>query len=362
MATDPKSPLGTCALIRGDYRQARELAEAVQLSSQLRGDRGNLMFSFYILASVALALGNYSDAQRYADASYTLVQATANEWFAAYCLIMKGDVARAVGDDEQAARYYRASFALRDRFQDQEGMGLACSRLGAIALQRGAHREAVQRFQSSLAYYQNLGDQGGLAGVFSGLGEATYQLGDARMAAHYFQKAIVATLQTGTLSLMLTILTAIAEMWMQSKQVEESGRIFAFVVQHSACPQEVKSRIERNLSTYTIAIYAADHDKVGKAEQPSLENMIDFVTANLALAEHIEYDHVPSHSYPIEPLTARELEVLHLLARGLSNREIAQELVLALGSVKSHIHRISSKLDAGNRTQAVARARDLYLL
>jgi LuxR family maltose regulon positive regulatory protein len=63
-----------------------------------------------------------------------------------------------------------------------------------------------------------------------------------------------------------------------------------------------------------------------------------------------------------EPLTARELEVLRLVAAGRSNREIAAELYLALGTVKAHVHTIGGKLGAANRTEAVARARALRVL
>ncbi|NDJ78486.1 MAG: LuxR family transcriptional regulator, partial [Chloroflexi bacterium] len=63
-----------------------------------------------------------------------------------------------------------------------------------------------------------------------------------------------------------------------------------------------------------------------------------------------------------EPLTERELEVLHLLAEGLSNREIAERLVLSLGTVKVHTRNIYGKLDVGSRTQAIARGADLQLL
>jgi LuxR family maltose regulon positive regulatory protein len=64
----------------------------------------------------------------------------------------------------------------------------------------------------------------------------------------------------------------------------------------------------------------------------------------------------------IEPLTARELEVLDLLAAGRPNQAIAAELVISLDTVKSHVAHIMGKLDAANRTQAVARARELGLL
>jgi LuxR family maltose regulon positive regulatory protein len=64
----------------------------------------------------------------------------------------------------------------------------------------------------------------------------------------------------------------------------------------------------------------------------------------------------------LEPLSERELEVLRLLAAGRSNPQIARELYLAVGTVKSHVHRIYGKLLVRNRTEAVARSRELGLL
>ena len=64
----------------------------------------------------------------------------------------------------------------------------------------------------------------------------------------------------------------------------------------------------------------------------------------------------------VEPLSARELEVLELLATGKPNKAIAEELVVTLETVKKHLTHIFDKLGAGNRTQAVAQARELELL
>ncbi len=63
-----------------------------------------------------------------------------------------------------------------------------------------------------------------------------------------------------------------------------------------------------------------------------------------------------------EPLTERELEVLRLIADGLSNQEICERLFLALDTVKGHNRRIFSKLQVQRRTEAIARARELDLL
>lgn len=70
----------------------------------------------------------------------------------------------------------------------------------------------------------------------------------------------------------------------------------------------------------------------------------------------------PEQAEIIEPLSGRELEVLRLIAEGLSNEEIAQRLVLSLHTIKWHTSNIYSKLSVKNRTEAVAKARGLGLL
>ena len=71
--------------------------------------------------------------------------------------------------------------------------------------------------------------------------------------------------------------------------------------------------------------------------------------------------HIPPQPL-LDPLSERELDVLRLLARGASNQKVAEELVVAVNTVKHHVSTILSKLGVGNRTHAVAQARSLGLL
>lgn len=64
----------------------------------------------------------------------------------------------------------------------------------------------------------------------------------------------------------------------------------------------------------------------------------------------------------IEPLTGRELEVLKLIAEGMSNPEIAEKLVLSVGTVKTHVKRIYGKLNVNDRVTAASRARELGVI
>lgn len=70
----------------------------------------------------------------------------------------------------------------------------------------------------------------------------------------------------------------------------------------------------------------------------------------------------PQSSTLVEPLSARELEILRLIAAGHSNQAIADTLIIAVSTVKRHINNIYGKLDVQSRTQALARARELHLL
>ena len=63
----------------------------------------------------------------------------------------------------------------------------------------------------------------------------------------------------------------------------------------------------------------------------------------------------------IEPLSDRELEVLRCIAQGLSNRAIADELVVELSTVKKHLTHIYGKLEVSTRAQAILRAQQLHL-
>jgi DNA-binding NarL/FixJ family response regulator len=64
----------------------------------------------------------------------------------------------------------------------------------------------------------------------------------------------------------------------------------------------------------------------------------------------------------VEPLSERELEILALIATGASNKEIADQLFIAEGTVKNHVTHILGKLDVRDRTQAALKARELGLL
>lgn len=101
----------------------------------------------------------------------------------------------------------------------------------------------------------------------------------------------------------------------------------------------------------------------GALIQPSITRKV--LTEFTRLADRPPADGQPAaadQSGLVEPLSERELDVLHAIADGLSNREIADRLVITEGTVKNHVSNLLAKLEVRDRTQAVLKAQQLKIL
>ena len=87
----------------------------------------------------------------------------------------------------------------------------------------------------------------------------------------------------------------------------------------------------------------------------------DYVKTILAAMEEASEISIGAASL-VEPLSERELEVLRLVAAGYSNPQIAEQLIISTGTVKTHVYNLCGKLGVRNRTEATARAIELGLV
>ncbi len=113
----------------------------------------------------------------------------------------------------------------------------------------------------------------------------------------------------------------------------------------------LKLRVEDGVMAYSLR-ERDRHETLGKVSAPlEVESESDRVSRRLGARKQLD-----------DPLSERELEVLNLLASGRTNSEIAGDLFVSVGTVKSHTGNIYRKLDAKNRAEALARARELKVL
>ena len=138
---------------------------------------------------------------------------------------------------------------------------------------------------------------------------------------------------------------ATAAMW-TSLVVDEASKM----LQELARKGHLKVRVEDGVMAYALP-ERDRHEKPGELCAPFSEAEGDGAPRRLESSERL-----------VEPLSERELEVLSLLASGRTNSEVARDLFVSVGTVKSHTGNIYRKLDARNRAEALARARELKVL
>jgi predicted ATPase/DNA-binding CsgD family transcriptional regulator len=359
-AGDPITALLILALVQGDYEQALSLGETARRQAEQHNQRSALALAYYGLANALLAQGEYAQARNHAEQGLALTNAIENRWFSSFLHDVLGQIAVTEEELDVAKRHFEASHTIRAEFEEPGGMALNLRHLGDVAAQRQSWSEARVLYTRSLALYRELGDRGGVAGTERGLGVVAWRGGELDAAKSHFNRALEAAVATEVVPLILLILVEVGEFLLQSSSAGSSAkmlglRALAFVQGHPSVDRHTYERVTRYLAQSGQAPEASP-------EPPdSLASLAAALHAQLALPNSTDILMLNAQAVA-EPLTAREFEVLRLLATGCSNPEIAAQLVVALGTIKAHTSSLYRKLDVANRTQAVERARTLGLL
>jgi LuxR family maltose regulon positive regulatory protein len=381
--TDPQVWRGILTLIDGHYPEAARLgAEAVRRNTA-DNRPGNLPSAWWVRAAAALWQEDIDAAAEYAGRGTEASLAVGDRWHLAYAHNQQGHVAAARGDVAEARRHFEAGYAIRAEFDDPEGMGTALAHLAKIVARQGDWAAAEGLHRRSLAIARDIGDRITMANALNGLGVGACAVGDYAAAGHHFAEGLRLMAEAGFLRLLLTSLASAGDWLLQMGQPTEAVGPLALVRDHPASDPETRARARQLLAaaakTLVPAVYDAavargrDADPAHLAAHlvplltvPRPTNAVSMAPATLrdeplTAAPAATPHRVGAGSLP-EPLTARELAVLRLIASGRSNREIADELFLAVNTVRSYSQQLYAKLGVGSRTQAAARARDLGLL
>ena len=231
--------------------------------------------------------------------------------------------------------------------------------------------KAKSHLDTSLNYFREARFQGGCNHTLVLLGAVEQRLGNVDRAQARHEEALISLRQTAPSHHFLpTALIGLAGIARLRGQFERAAYLLG-------ATDRIAVRIKRDPATFRDY----DSELVAVREQlvevefaksweagHSLTNLqiIDYaLEGSINTLEPKSNDYIPTATPTqtwLHLLSVRELEVLSLLADGLSNTEIAQTLFLSVGTVKVHTRRIYSKLDVNNRTHAVIKAQHLNLL
>jgi ATP/maltotriose-dependent transcriptional regulator MalT len=235
-------------------------------------------------------------------------------------------------------------------------MAVALNRLGKTALLAEDPATAAGHFTRSLSIYRQLSDRGGLATSLNGLGEAMAAMGRLAEAASYLRESINTALPMGFVSLTVSIILCGAEVLIRGEKTAIAMEALQWVQAQDGADEATRARAGRLLSPAGDPRKRAD----GITQRTTSEMAALVESGLIGLTD--SRSSAAMQDRMLEPLSDREKEVLACIARGMSNREIAEQLFLSIGTVKAHSHNIYEKLDASNRVQALTRAKELGIL
>jgi len=242
-----------------------------------------------------------------------------------------------------------------------------CAWLGSlIALTEGDITQAESLAQESLALMREIGIPWFVAFALYVLGRVETQRNDLPAAVSWYQQSLSLTLELGdryitpyNLLGLADVLAAqgeptrAAELWGAAEALLEAGGFPVPALDRATYEQGVAAvRVQLGEPAFASAW------ATGRAMTPE---HISVVLQEVSLSELVPAAKQQSQPTAPSDLTARELEVLRLLARGLSNAQIAEELVVSHLTVKAHLRSIYSKLGVTSRSAATRYALEHHL-
>ena len=373
--TDPVIGYSLLALVKGDYSAALQSAEAGREASIVRKDPLNFQIACYVLANITFALGKYQAALTYVQQGLRSIEVTGNLWMKGQFLSIQGEIVQAQNRYSLARQIYREGYQIKQELHDPEGEARALYHMATIDLLQGQARQADQLYRKSLEIYLRIDDPGGLGNTYAGLGDSALAQADFSTACRYYALGLEIAIQIHWLPLIISLLTGISELFLRAGRVQQSAILLNQVLAHPAITEDARTRARQILERVYAQLPSPSSTTAFLAQAPEKADEDLSHTSRILLVElnnltlpdspadpHPNGETASTRYEPLDPLTARETDILRLIAEGKSNRQIATAFVLSEGTVKWYSQQIYQKLGVANRAHAVARAREIHLL
>jgi predicted ATPase/DNA-binding CsgD family transcriptional regulator len=362
--------LGNLADLQGDYNAARTYHEQNLTLCQEAGDRMGIARAFSNLGNVARLQGDYERSRILLEQSLTLCRELDLKWAISTVLQNLATALGVQGDHDNSERLLQEALGLVREVGDRRGIASALCGLGEIATAKGHYDEAHAYCDEGLALWRAIGDKTGTARALYDLGEIAALQRDHRRAHALLSNSLQIRYEVGNKRGIWKSLVALATV---AREDSEPVRLVRLLAAADALSVSINSprhpdeeahynqwlsfaRDKLEPERFDVAWEEGTKLSLDDATALALEGLPSVEPASPAADYLTSPTQASPHrlkSAPGEDLTPRELEVLKLVAVGLTSPDIASHLQLSLNTVQSHMRSIFSKINVNTRSAAV---------
>jgi DNA-binding NarL/FixJ family response regulator len=352
---------GRLAIFQGDLQTGRSLLEqSLELMDQLEDNVG----LFSVLEGLGLVyhqLGQAEAARRFLERGLAIAVTFGGLTRIADGLYNLGNLAHDQGDATQARAFLQQSALLCEKSGEPRSLALVLLALGRLDLDEAHFDVARQRSEQALAMFEQCGDIRGAALALANLGSNACAARNFMLAGQYLARCLSLARQLAEPASLALVLDSFAVLASSTgKSVRALHLAGAAAALRERCEIELLPTPRRTLEAALesarrgLGRDAQDAWRAGR-ELP----LPEAIAEAMALAEEppISSDCASRHG-----LSRREMEVVVLVGRGLTNRQIAEALIISEATVATHVLHIRTKLELRSRAQVAAWAATRGLL
>jgi LuxR family maltose regulon positive regulatory protein len=353
------------ARVRAEQGRLREADEAFRQSLRLLTEGGFELLPVAGVVRIGMADLRYERddldaAERELEGGVNLAERTGEVSTLVWAYVILSRTRRAQGDDKGALKIARrAEGAARDSGADLQ-IAIASSWMARLRLMRGELAEAATLEQERAAASTGAADAARRVDRMISA-RLLHARGRHREALGLLKETRDAVEAEGRARDLVEVLTLQALTLWESGEKERAVDAMADALELAAPEGYVRTFVDEGPPIVPL-LSEALASRRGEQPSPPRRFAARYPRKLLTAIERNHARAASSAAKPPEPFSERELEVLRLIASGKSNRRIAEDLYVSMGTVKTHINNLYRKLDTHSRTQAVARARESGLL
>jgi predicted ATPase/DNA-binding CsgD family transcriptional regulator len=341
-------------------------AEGLTLSKEL-GDKRGIAEALRGLSSLAFSQGAYERAYALKEESLALFRELGDTWNIAYLLAQVANVASYQGNYAKAYPLAEESVALFRELGDKRGIADGLKNLGGVLLNQGKYARAGSFLEEGLALYREFGLKSEIASPLYSLGRVAFGQGDYTRAQALHREGLTLSLEVG-------------EKWLIALGLEELGAVVALQGQTAWAARLVGAAealreaigsipLPAERSNYERGIAYARTQLGEKAFAAALAEGRTMTPQQVLTAQEpatilTSTSAALSNSpapYP-DGLTVREVEVLRLVAQGLTTAQVAEQLIISPRTVNTHLTTIYGKIGVPSRSAATRYAIEHHLV